>query len=117
MALTVDDLIPKDFEVNIDGVKVMCKPPRLSHLLVLNKVGDAFKNIEKLEREDIIKVEGDFNWVVSDLIPELSGKQLPIQSMLDVITQIMDSVEPDENIELKEKGVKFDTDPKAEMIG
>lgn len=117
MALTIDDLIVKDTIIEVEGVKLNCKPPKMSHLLVLNKIGEGFKNIANLSREEIISLENDFEWVINDLIPELSGKVLQIQVMLDVITQIMEQVEPEENKELAEKGVKFDTDPKAEKIG
>jgi hypothetical protein len=117
MALSIDDLIVKDTIIDVEGVKLNCKPPKMSHLLVLNKIGEGFKNISNLSREEIISLENDFEWVINDLIPELSGKVLQIQVMLDVITQIMEQVEPEENKELAEKGVKFDTDPKAEKIG
>lgn len=117
MALTIDDLRPKDFKINIKGVEVDCKPPRLSHTLVLSKVGEIFKNIQTASKEDIVKAEQDFDWVVSELIPELGDIKLDIHSVIDVITQLMSQIEPDENIELQEKGVKFDSDPKAEKIG
>jgi hypothetical protein len=117
MALTIEDLKPKAFKVNIKGVEVDCKPPRLSHMLVISKVGETFQNISTVNRESIQQSEQDFDWVVSELIPELKGIELDMQSVIDIITQVMEQVQPEENKELADKGVKFDTDPKAEKIG
>jgi hypothetical protein len=117
MALTIEDLRPKPFKINIKGVEVDCKPPRLSHMLVISKVGEAFQNISTASRETIQQSEKDFDWVVSELIPELKDIELDMQSVIDIITQVMEQVQPEENKELADKGVKFDTDPKAEKIG
>jgi len=117
MALTIQDLQPKGFKVEIKGLILDCKAPRLSHTLVLSKVGEMFNNLDKLEREDIVKAEKDFDWVVAELIPELKGIELGIQDVLEIVTQIMEHVAPEENKELEEKGVKFDSDPKVEKIG
>jgi len=117
MALTIEDLRPKNFKVNIKGVEVDCKPPRLSHMLVISKVGETFQNIGKSNRDEIQQAEKDFDWVVAELVPELKDIPLDMQSVIDFITQIMEQVQPDENKELTDKGVKFDTDPKAEKIG
>ena len=64
-----------------------------------------------------MQAEKDFDWVVSELTPELKDIKLDMQSSLEFITQIMEKIQPEENKELAEKGVKFDTDPKAEKIG
>jgi hypothetical protein len=117
MALTIEDLRPKNFKVNIKGVEVDCKPPRLSHILVISKVGESFQNIANLKREQIQEAEKDFDWVVSELMPELKGIDLDMQSVIDLITQIMEKIQPDESKELSDKGVKIDSDPKAEKIG
>lgn len=117
MALTIEDLKPKSFTVNIRGVEVSCKTPRLSHILVISKVGESFQNISDLKREQIQEAEKDFDWVVAELMPELKDVELDMQSVIDVITQIMEKIQPEESKELSDKGVKFDTDPKAEKIG
>jgi len=117
MALTIEDLKPKSFTVNIKGVEVNCKTPRLSHILVISKVGESFQNISDLKREQIQQAEKDFDWVVAELIPELKDIPLDMQSVIDLITQIMEKIQPEESKELYDKGVKFDTDPKAEKIG
>ena len=117
MALTIQDLQPKDFTVTIKGVEVQCKPPRLSHTLVISKVGEVFQNIKEASRDDIQNAETDFDWVVAELMPELKDIKLDMQSVLDIITQIMSKIQPEESKELAEKGVKFDSDPKVEKIG
>ena len=117
MALTIQDLQPKDFKITVKDVEVTCKPPRLSHTLVISKVGQIFQNIEKASREQVVQAQNDFDWVIKDLIPELDGIQLDMQGIIDVITGIMNQIQPEETKELEEKGVSFDTDPKAEKIG
>jgi len=117
MALTIQDLQPKEFIINIKGVEVPCSPPRLSHTLIISKVGEVFQNIKEVSREDIQAAEADFDWVVSELMPELKDIKLDMQSVLDVITQMMAQIQPEESKQLAEQGVKFDADPKAEKIG
>lgn len=117
MALTINDLQPKDFTITVKGLQLTCKPPRLSHILVISKVGEAFDNINNLDRQKIEAVTADFDWVVEQLVPELKGIQLDMQDSVDILTQIMEQVTPDENQELKDKGVSFDADPKVEKIG
>jgi hypothetical protein len=115
--MSIEDLQPKDFTIKVKGLELPCKPPRLSHTLVINKVGEVFTDSKNASREQIEQAEKDFDWVIGDLIPKLKGINLDIQSVIDVITQIMEHVQPAEDKELKEKGVKFDVDPKAERIG
>jgi hypothetical protein len=117
MALTVADLQPKEFKLTIKGVEITSRPPKLSHMLVLSKVGNLFQNINDAKREDILTAQEDFNWVVDELIPELKGTELDMQSSIDLITEIMKQVQPEENIQLAEQNVKFDTDPKVPKVG
>jgi len=117
MALTIQDLQPKDFKINVKGIEVNCKPPRLSHMLLLSKIGETFSNIKDADREKIEEADADFSYVVESLVPELKDIQLDVQTIIDIITQIMEQVTPDENKELAEKGVTFDADPKAEKVG
>jgi hypothetical protein len=117
MALSISDLQPKDFKINIKGVEVTCRPPKLSHMLVLSKVGNLFQNINEAKREDILSAQEDFNWVVSELIPELKDIELDMQSTIDVITEIMKEIQPEDDKKLAEMGVSFDADPKAERVG
>ena len=115
MALTIDDLKPKDFKINVKGVELACKPLRLSHALIVAKLGDVFQNPKNYNNEEIRKAETDIDELISELVPELKGIQLDTMTMLDVITQLTDSNDPSENKELKEKGVSFESDPKDEQ--
>lgn len=117
MALTIEDLKPKNFKIKVKDVEVECKPPRLSHTLVISKVGQTFQDVQKASREDILQAESDFDWVVGELIPELKGIDLDMQAIIDVITQIMEQIQPEESKILADKGVNFDSNPKAEKIG
>lgn len=117
MSLTIEDLKPKNFKITIKGVELDCKPLRLSDALVISKLGDIFQNAKTASREDIEQSEKDMDAVIAKLIPDLTGVELDISSILEVLSQLMDHVEPADNKELKEKGVSFDNDPKAERTG
>lgn len=113
MSITLAELQPKPFTINLDGLELTCKPPRLSHTLVLAKIGNVFENIDKSNKQAITQAEQDLDEVLAELIPELKGNQLSIKHLISVISQIMQNVQPEDNRELKEKGVTFDTDPKV----
>lgn len=115
--LTIEDLKPKSFKVNIKGVELECKPLRMSHTLVISKIGEIFQNIGASSKEQIKQAEADMDEVVADLIPELSGIELDMQSTLDLITEMMAHIQPADNKELNDKGVEFNTDPKVEKLG
>lgn len=117
MALTIADLQPKEFKVIVKGVEVTCKPPKLSHMLVLSKVGNLFQNINDSNRQQILEAQEDFNWVVAELIPELKDTELDMQATIDLISEIMKQIQPEESKELAERGVKIDTDPKVQGVG
>lgn len=117
MGMSIEDLQPKSFTVNIKGVELTCKPLRLSHTLIVAKIGDVFQNLNLIDKEQIKQAEKDMDEVVAELIPELKDIQLDMQSTIDLITQMMEQVEPSDNKELNAKGVKFNTDPKAETNG
>lgn len=117
MALTIDDLKPKKFKVTVKGVELECSPLRMSHTLVVSKVGDIFNNIGDATRAQISQAEKDLDEVIGELIPELKDIQLDMQATIDLITEMMENVSPSDNKELAEKGVTFDTDPKVEKAG
>ncbi len=118
MALTIDDLQPKNFKVVIgDGLELDCKPPRLSHILALSKLGDVFTNSKDYTRIQIVQAEQDFDWVIGELVPELRGKSLEFKYVTEIIGQIMSNVAPEETKDLDKLGIKVDSDPKAEGRG
>lgn len=117
MALTIQDLQPKNFTVDIDGVQIDCKPPKLSHILLISKVGEVLNDPKKATSQEIKQAEKDMDSIIIELMPSLSGIELSVTSILTVITQIMGQIEPADNKELNDKGVQFNTDPKVEKIG
>ncbi len=117
MGLTIEDLKPKNFKVKIKGVELDCKPLRMSHTLIVSKIGEIFQNINISTKKEIKQAEVDMDEVIAELIPELDGVKLDMESVLELITSMMESIQPSDNKELKEKGVAFDTDPKAEGNG
>lgn len=113
MSVSVDDLRPKPFVVTVKGVELQCKPLRLSHALSVAKVGNVFQSPEKSSTEQIKQAEKDMDTLIEELIPELKGIELDVSSILELITQLMEQIQPEDNKELEEKGVSFEADPKA----
>lgn len=109
---TIEDLQPKSFTVTIRDVEITCKPLRLSHLLKIAKIGEVFKDAKSSTSEQISEAERDIDGIIDELMPELKGIQLGMQDVLDVIAQMMESVQPTDNKFLKDKGVEFASDPK-----
>lgn len=114
---TIDDLQPKNFNIEIRGVSLECKPLRLSHALSLNKLGEIFKNPTEMSKAKVSQAEQELDEVIGELIPELKGKQLDLQTTLELLTKLIETISPDDNKELSAAGVEMNTDPKAERIG
>jgi len=115
--IRVQDLKPKPFTVTVKGVELESKPLRLSHALTIAKIGNVFQDTANASQSDIKQAETDMDSVIEDLIPELKGVSLDMQSTIELIGQLMGEIEPSDNKELREKGVAFDTDPKAGVTG
>lgn len=114
MALSIDDLKPKKFKITLDGVELLCSPLRLSHALIVAKIGDVLQNPKEKTIEEIKQAEKDMDDVICELIPELKGIELDVNSIMSVVMQMTNSNNPSENQELQDKGVSFDSeDPKA----
>lgn len=117
MGLTIDDLQPKDFTINLNGVELTCKPLKLSHTLALASVGSILDNINNASIEEIKRVEKNVYAVIPEIIPELTGKTLDGNTILNIITQVMTASQPSEIEFLEKNGVKIDSDPKAQKVG
>lgn len=114
---TIDDLQPKNFKIEIKGVSLESKPLRLSHALTLNKLAEIFKNPNDATTQKIAQAEQELDSVIGQLIPELKDKQLDLQTTLDLLGKLIESIQPDDNKELSAAGVEMNSDPKAERIG
>lgn len=108
---TIDDLKPKTFTITVRGVELECKPLRLSHSLIISKISDVFQNPDKYDAKQIIKAQEDIDFVFSDVIPALKF-ELDMSTTLEVIMQLMETIQPDDDKFLKENGV--DLDPKEQ---
>lgn len=118
MALSVDDLKPKPFKVNIKGVELTSKPVRLSHAMRIARVGNVLENAQEATTEQIKQAQAEIDEVFAELIPELEGKELDMSVTIDLIKALMETVEPSENKELKENNVEVgNTNPKAQKTG
>lgn len=117
MSLTIEDLKPKETKINVNGVELTAKPLRLSHALVLTQLGEIFQNPKNSSADDVKKAEKNVDELIGEIIPELKDIQLNMQTTIEIIAQLMNTVQPSDNAELNAKGVKFDSDPKAETTG
>lgn len=117
MSVSIEDLKPKNFTITVKGVELNCRPLKLSQALLVSKVGAVFQNTQEATRDQITQAEKDLYEVIGETIPDLKGVELDMSVLMDVITQLSESITPSDNKELKERGVKFDADPKAEMTG
>lgn len=122
----MNDLQPKSFKVTIKGQEFDCSPLRLSHRLILGRVQPLFnaaqdiaegKKVE-LSSEEMIALEKDLDTLIGSLIPALNGVTLDILDIVDLISQMMNSMLPEDSKELKEAKVEVNKDLKApETIG
>lgn len=117
MALTIEDLKPKNFKINVRGVELESKPLKLSHALIVSKLGAVFSDYAKASSDQILSAEKDWELVVGELIPDLKGISLDLNTTIELIEQLMSSVEPTDTKELNEAGVSFDDSPKEKTTG
>lgn len=110
---TIEDLQPKPFTVTVKGVELSCKPLKLSHALIMAKVGNVLQDSANTSKQQIKEAEADITEVIGELIPELANKELDMTSLLSLIEQMMNSIQPEDNKKLKDQNVKVDTDPKV----
>ena len=113
MSITIEDLKPKTFKVTIKGVELVCKPLRVSHALTVSKIGAIFNAPSEFTKKQISEAEKDLDEVIAELIPELAGFSLDLDTTLEVITQLTESMTPSETKELSEAGVKLSEGPKG----
>jgi hypothetical protein len=113
MSVDVSDLKPKPFKITLQDIELECQPLRLSHALVVAKIGKVFQDPDKATKEQMKQAEADFDELVGELIPDLKGVQLDLPKTIALLEQLLSSIDPADNKELKEKGVTFDSDPKA----
>lgn len=115
--MTIEDLTPTPFNITIKGVEVECQPLRLSHALKITRMANVFENPAKASDADLERAETDMDKLVGDLIKDLKGVKLDVQTTIDLLGQLMTHIMPSENKELEELGVKVDSDPKAPKAG
>jgi hypothetical protein len=113
MSVTINDLQPKPFIIKIGDLELNSKPIRLSHALMLVKVGKIFDDASNASIEDIESAQKSLDKVFGDLVPELAGVELDMNTTIVIIEQMMNQITPDDNKELVENKVKIDTDPKV----
>lgn len=113
MSVTLDDLQAKNFIIEVKGVQLNCAPLKLSHALIMSKLGSIFENANKATSDEIKQAEKDLDGVLEEIIPVLKGKVFDMNFKMEVLTKVMESIQPDDNKELEANGVQLPTDPKA----
>jgi len=112
---SIEDLRPQKFKVTIRGVDLNCSPLRLSHALIVAKIGDVFQSPKEATKESIIQAQKDMDEVINELIPELEGVELNMTDTIDLITQMTSNTQPEDNQYLNKAGVKFDAEKKTKV--
>lgn len=115
--LTIDDLKPKNFKITLKGVELESKPLKLSHALMIARLASVFNDVNSASKKQIQDAEKDLEEVIAELVPDLKDVQLDMGLTIELITQLMENIQPEDTKELNEKGVSFDADPKVERIG
>lgn len=118
--MIANDLQPKQLKITIQGKEYNCKPPRLSHRLIIGRIQPLFKAAEdmangkqtEVSAEDMIQYENDLDTMIQDLMPELKGVTLDITNIIEIISQLLEAMLPAESKELKDAKVEVN-DPKV----
>jgi hypothetical protein len=116
MSITINDLKPKNFKINIRGLELECKPLKLSHHLEIAAAGDVLRNPNGFTKDQRGQTSSEIATVIKELIPSLDF-EISGTDTLNVINQLMDSTTPSDNKFLESNGVKLDDSPKAEKAG
>lgn len=119
---SIQELQPKSFKVKIQGSEYDCKPMRMSHRLILGRIQPLFEQManaagEKpidLSAAEILNYENELDVLLSSLIPELSDITLGMEDIGSILEQIMDTILPDDQKELKEAKIEVTDTLKAD---
>lgn len=125
--MSASDLQPKPFKITVNGKDYICKPPRMSHRLIIIKVQPLFVQSENanagnritLTSEEILSMEHDIDVLISDLLPAIDPLQLSTDDTVDILEQILDHLLPADIKEFKEENVAISEeseDPKGKKI-
>lgn len=113
MSISIEDLKPKPFTITIKGVKMECKPLRVSHALTVSKMGSIFNDPSQYSKKQIKEAEQDLDEVIAELVQDIKDIHLDLDATLEVITQLTETMIPTENKELAEAGVELTKGPKG----
>lgn len=117
MSINLDDLKPKPFKIKLKGHELTSQPIRLAHALTMMKLGPVLEAPTDYTNEKLKESANELQALFVELIPELEGIELDITLTSDLIQQLMDNIQPSDNQELKEQGVKVTSDPKVPRSG
>jgi hypothetical protein len=113
MSVSINDLQPQPFTVKIKGQEIQSQPLQLKHALVLAKMGSIFQDPAKATGEQIESAQADITKVFNELMPDLVGVTLDMQMTMEIMTQVMNQIDPEDNKELEKHKIKLNADPKA----
>lgn len=112
---TIEDLKPKKFTVTVKGVELTCSPLRLSHALIVAKVGEVFQSPKDATKAAIVQAQKDMDEVIAELIPEIADIELDMADTIELITQMTANSQPDDNQYLAKAGVEFNAEKKTKV--
>jgi hypothetical protein len=101
----LDALLPESTTIKFGGQEIEVKPPKTGQVLRLGKLGERIQDVEKLSSEEVDKLVTDITSLISEIIPELTGKDLSTAQLLTLIQIIGNMSIPPDAKELKEKGI------------
>jgi len=113
---SVEDLQPKPFTVTIKGMEYESKPLRLSHALMVSKIGAIFNDVRNSNLKETKQAETDLDLIIADLIPDIKDAHLDLLTVMDLLAQLMDSVQPTEQQELEDNNIEI-SEKKTEEAG
>lgn len=112
MSLSIEDLKPKETKITVRGVELVAKPLTLAQALIISKAATIFSNSADVSREEITQAESDLDAVISEVIPEISFS-LDMVTKMELIEKLLESIQPEDNKELKDNGVEVNSNPKV----
>lgn len=115
--MTIDDLVVSETTIKLQGLELKVQPLTIAQMLLVMRVANVFSKPEEHTKEQIIAAEIELNEIINATVPDLEGKRLKSSVIMELLNLLMETIMPQTNAELIEKGVKFNEDPKGQKDG
>lgn len=107
----LDALLPEPATIRFGGADIEVRPPKTGQVLRLGKLGEKMQDVDKLSEAEVDKLVTEVTTLLSEIIPELTGKDLSTQQLLALLQLVGSMSVPPDAEELKAKGISS-SDPK-----